>query len=83
MFLLDGQLSFCSLIIFSIAALAGFPCNTGFVLLVLVWLDLDLKERDQKKRQGMVLQVAQKAMEDLTILFYKYVVERVIFLLHK
>ena len=83
MFLLNSQLSFCSLIIFSIATLAGFPCNTGFVLFVLVWLDLNLKERDQKKRQGMMLQVAQKSVEDFTILFYEDVVERVIFLLHE
>ena len=81
MLLLCSQFTFGSLFIINITAFASFPSNSSLVFLVLVWLDLNLEEWDQKKRQRMVLQVFKKSIKYLTVLLNEKILENVVLLL--
>ena len=81
MLLLRSQLSLGCLVVLCVTALACLPSHTSLVFLVLVWLDLNLKERDQKKRQRVVLQVLKKSIEYLTVLLNEKILENVVLLL--
>ena len=79
--LLCSKFALIIIVVVDIAALTGFPCHTSLVFLVLVWLDLNLEERDQKKRQRVMLQVLKKSIEYLTVLLNEKILENVVLLL--
>ena len=81
MLLLCSQFTFGCLFVVDVTAFAGLPGHTSLVFLVLVWLNLNLEERDQKKRQRVVLQVLKKSVEYLTVLLNKKIFENVVLLL--
>ena len=81
MLLLCSKFALIIIVVVDIAALTSFPCHTSLVFLVLVWLDLNLEERDQKKRQRVMLQVLKKSIEYLTVLLNEKILENVVLLL--
>ena len=81
MLLLCSQFTLGSFLIVDVTAFACLPGHTSLVFLVLVWLDLNLEERDQKKRQRMMLQVLKKSVEYLTVLLNEEILKYVVLLL--
>ena len=80
--LISSELAFGSLFIsFSITAIADFPANARiFLFLVLIRLDLNIKQRNEKQSDRMVLDVSEQAIEDLTLLLEKEVLKDHLFL---
>lgn len=81
MLLLCSKFALSSFFIVNVTAFTGLPGYTSLVLLVLVWLDLNFEERDQKQRQRVVLQVLEKSIEYLTVLLNEEILKNVVLLL--